>query len=237
MHAAPFVVIHYMITYCFAALGATGSAADTLDATRLATARPWMDANAPIEQRVQLLLTAMTTEEKVNQTLNDFCTPGRKQARPSDPEGKTPMVCSDADIASEGMRYLFKFCGGHNASECTAARNRIAAAANRSRLGIPLSWAEETLHGSMYSPQYPMPINLGSTWNDSLVTAVGAQTAAVARAVGINIGLSPVVNMYPDPRFGRLQEGFSEVRICCHYRVPRHYCAHWFGIRRHRTRT
>ena len=40
--------------------------------------------------------------------------------------------------------------------------------------------------------------------------AVGAQTAAVARAVGINIGLSPVVNMFPDPRFGRLQEGFSE---------------------------
>eukprot|EP01052_Picozoa_sp_SAG31_P059472 SAG31_NODE_18768_length_623_cov_1.185115_2_plen_73_part_01 len=62
----------------------------------------------------------------------------------------------------------------------------------------------------MYGPQYPMPINLGSTWNDSLVTAIGAQTAAVARAVGINIGLSPVVNMYPDPRFGRLQEGFSE---------------------------
>ena len=79
-------------------------------------ARPWLDSSAPIAQRVQLLLAAMTTEEKVNQTLNDYCTPGRKLARPSDPAGAAPMVCSDADIASEGMRYLFKFCGGKNAS-------------------------------------------------------------------------------------------------------------------------
>jgi beta-glucosidase len=199
---------HALIALAISTSPATTSTPAAADLA--AVGRPWLDATLPIPERVSMLLKAMTTEEKVNQTLNDFCTPGRKQPRPSDPAGAVAMVCSDADIASEGMRYLFKFCGGKNASECAAARNRISAAANRSRLGIPLSWAEETLHGSMYSPQYPMPINMGSTWNETIVTAIGAQTAAVARAVGINIGLSPVVNMYPDPRFGRLQEGFSE---------------------------
>ena len=47
----------------------------------------------------------MTTEEKVNQTLNDYCTPGRKLARPSDPAGAAPMVCSDADIAATDVNW------------------------------------------------------------------------------------------------------------------------------------
>ena len=88
-------------------------------------------------------------------------------------------------------------------------------AKEQSRLGIPISFkfAEETLHGSLYLlriPQYPMPINLGCTWNDSLVEQVFSETAWQASAVGINVGLSPVVNMFPDARFGRMQEGFSE---------------------------
>jgi beta-glucosidase len=175
----------YAMMFCMLAAAAAAPAGNV-------AGRPWLDASAPIETRVQLLLSAMTVEEKVNQTLNDWCTPGRKQPSPADPGGTVPMVCSDADYASEGMRYMFKFCGGKNASECVARRNQLSAAANRSRLGIPVSFAEETLHGGMYSPQYPMPINMGSTWNDSLVTALNAEVAAVARSVGINIGLSPV---------------------------------------------
>ena len=53
--------------------------------------RPWLDARAPIARRVQLLLSA-TIEEKVNQTLDDFCTPGRKIARPADPSGTAVAV-------------------------------------------------------------------------------------------------------------------------------------------------
>ena len=57
-----------------------------------------------------------------------------------------------------------------------------------------------------------MPINLGCTWNDSLVEQVFSEAAWQASAVGINVGLSPVVDMFPDARFGRMQEGFSEAQ-------------------------
>jgi beta-glucosidase len=156
----------------------------------------------------------MTLEEKVNQTLNDYFDGAFGPVVPSDPAGQ-------AAIASEGMRYLFKFCATESprhvkepsmlVAECIQTRNHFQTIAKeQSRLGIPISFAEETLHGSLYSPQYPMPINLGCTWNDSLVEQVFSETAWQASAVGINVGLSPVVNMFPDARCGRMQEGFSE---------------------------
>jgi beta-glucosidase len=168
--------------------------------------RPWLAPDKPIAERVAALLEQMTLEEKVNQTLNDFYHGGMSPAGLPGPG--TP---GERAIASEGMRYLFKFCLNANLTECIAHRNHFATvAATQTRLGIPLSFATETLHGSAYGPQYPNPINLGSTWNTSLVTAVFSQTAAMAAATGVNVGLSPVVNMYNDPRFGRFQEGFSE---------------------------
>ena len=123
-----------------------------------------------------------------------------------------------AIIASEGMRYLFKFCsaqqtgpGRHPLTDCINTINHFQTLAkDKSRLGIPLSFSEETLHGTIYAPQLPMPINLGCSWNESLVEQGFKHTAAALTMVGGNIGLSPVVNMFPDPRFGRLQEGFSE---------------------------
>jgi beta-glucosidase len=166
--------------------------------------RPWASAGKPIAERVAALLKEMTLEEKINQTLNDYYDGAMSPGFLPGPEGQRA-------IASEGMRYLFTFCSNKNITACIKNRNHYATvAATQTRLGIPLSFSAETLHGARYGPQYPMPINLGSSWNESLVTEVFSQTAAMAAATGVNIGLSPVVNMFPDPRFGRLQEGFSE---------------------------
>jgi beta-glucosidase len=172
----------------------------------------YKDASQPIDVRVADLLSKMTLEEKVNQTLNDFSNGAFGGGIPTDE--KMQMV-----IASEGMRYLFKFCSttqpktGPDKDEnpLTACINTInhfqTLAKEKSRLGIPISFSLETLHGTIYAPQLPMPINLGCSWNESLVERGFAHTAAALTMVGGNVGLSPVVNMFPDPRFGRLQEG------------------------------
>ena len=163
----------------------------------------YRQASQPIAARVKDLLGRMTLEEKVNQTLNDYADGAFGGGVPADPQGQRA-------IASEGMRYLFKFCTG-NLSSCIDTINHFQTVAKeQSRLGIPISFSLETLHGTIYAPQLPMPINLGSSWNASLVRQGFKHTAAALTAVGGNIGLSPVVNMFPDPRFGRLQEGFSE---------------------------
>eukprot|EP01047_Picozoa_sp_COSAG01_P089894 COSAG01_NODE_21876_length_881_cov_1.223785_1_plen_240_part_00 len=163
----------------------------------------YRDATQPINLRVSDLLRRMTLEEKVNQTLNDFADGAFGGGIPKDE--KLQKV-----IASEGMRYLFKFCTG-TLGECIGTINHFQTIArHKTRLGIPISFSEETLHGSIFAPQLPMPINLGCSWNLSLVEQGFKHTAAALTMVGGNIGLSPVVNMFPDPRFGRLQEGFSE---------------------------
>ena len=56
------------------------------------------------------------------------------------------------------MRYLFKFCPG-NLTECINTRNHFQTiAVTQTRLGIPISFSEETLHGSIYAPQYVGPL-------------------------------------------------------------------------------
>ena len=82
-----------------AASGSTTSAgAGVVEAGAL-----YRQAGAPIAERVADLLKRMTLEEKVNQTLNDFYAGAFGPGVPADPAGQMA-------IASEGMRYMFKFC-------------------------------------------------------------------------------------------------------------------------------
>ena len=55
-----------------------------------------------------------------------------------------------------------------------------------------------------------MPVNQGATWNRTLVRLIGRAIAIEARAIGVDTVFAPVVNLWTDPRFGRLQEGYSE---------------------------
>ena len=48
------------------------------------------------------------------------------------------------------------------------------------------------------------------SWNTTLARAIAEVIAAEANAIGVDTVFAPVVNMMPDPRFGRLQEGFGE---------------------------
>ena len=188
-----------------ALLGAGGVVAVATPSSAADSQQPlYKDADAPIASRITDLISRMTLEEKVNQTLNDFMCGGMgPQPLPTDRTGQLALV-------SEGMRYLFKFCSGDIATCINTINHYQTLAKEGTRLGIPVSFSLETLHGSMFAPQLPMPVNLGCSWNESMVEQGFVYTAAALTMIGGNIGLSPVVNMFPDPRFGRLQEGFSE---------------------------
>jgi beta-glucosidase len=81
-----------------------------------------------------------------------------------------------------------------------------------SRLGIPVVFHEECLHGhaARDATSFPQPIGLGATFNPDLVEALFTMTAYEARVRGTHQALTPVVDVARDPRWGRVEETYGE---------------------------
>jgi beta-glucosidase len=82
----------------------------------------------------------------------------------------------------------------------------------RSRLGIPVIFHEECLHGEAApgGTSFCQPIGLAATFDPELVEALYTMTAAEARSRGAHQALTPVVDVARDPRWGRVEETFGE---------------------------
>ncbi|MGH7989945.1 MAG: glycoside hydrolase family 3 N-terminal domain-containing protein, partial [Limisphaerales bacterium] len=116
--------------------------------------------------------------------------------RPSD-AGSTP---SDAGV-------------GKNARETAELTNTIQKFfIENSRLGIPVIFHEECLHGhaAIGATSFPQPIGLGATFNPDLVERLFTMTAEEARVRGAHQALTPVVDVARDPRWGRVEETYGE---------------------------
>src|SRR5665213_89633 len=80
-----------------------------------------------------------------------------------------------------------------------------------SRLGIPVFFHEECLHGhaAIGATSFSQPIGLGATFNPNLVRALYAMAAEETRVRGAHQALTPVVDVARDPRWGRVEETFG----------------------------
>ena len=76
------------------------------------------------------------------------------------------------------------------------------------RLGIPVLFHEESLHGfaAKDATAFPQSIGLASTWNPDLIREINDLIAGEVRARGVHLVLSPVVDVARDPRWGRIEE-------------------------------
>ncbi len=83
---------------------------------------------------------------------------------------------------------------------------------NHTRLGIPVLFHEESLHGFVApkATSFPIPMALGSSWNPDLVKKIFNVAALEARSRGTGLVLAPVVNIARDPRWGRTGETYGE---------------------------
>jgi beta-glucosidase len=186
----------------------------------VAAATPaYKDSAAPVEARVEDLLARMTLDEKVAQMLSiwdakseifdaklelDPAKMARKFpngigqfARPSDATGpSSPRVVPGRDVRGT-IRLV------------NALQNY---AVSRTRLGIPILFHEEGLHGyaARGATSFPQAIGLASSWDPALVRAVNVITAREIRARGVSLALTPVVDVARDPRWGRIEETFGE---------------------------
>jgi len=178
----------------------------------------YRDASSPIDARVADLLGRMTLEEKVGQ-LEGFWvmdTPERPGDRRFLVDGKV-VQSKAAKWLKSGIgtiSFLSDFLGKSDAPQIMIARRNAVQQwlLENTRLGIPALFHGEALHGAMTSgaTSFPQAIGLGSTWDPELIEEMFGVVAQESRSVGNALVLAPVLDLARDPRFGRVEEMYSE---------------------------
>lgn len=169
----------------------------------------YKQADAPLEKRVEDLIHEMTLEEKVRQ-LDLYSGAIGLFDKHSDETHAAP----NAQFMPEKARVLWGDLGVgavHDiyptAEQANAIQKWVVA---HNRLGIPVLFIEEALHGFNRGSVFPAPIALAATWSRDTAQRTGAAIASEARSTGVGMILAPVLDLARDPRWGRVEEDFGE---------------------------
>jgi beta-glucosidase len=201
--------------------GASEAAASTTSqrtsrsaAKSAATDAPYKNAGLPAEKRVADLLSRMSLEEKAAQMM---CVWQKKAETLVDADGNFDLQKARASFKDgHGLGQVGRPSDagkGQDARQMAELTNAIQKFfIERSRLGIPVMFHEECLHGqaAIGGTSFSQPIGLGATFNPKLVEELFTMTAAEARLRGTHQALTPVVDVARDPRWGRVEETYGE---------------------------
>jgi beta-glucosidase len=168
----------------------------------------------PAPKRVRDLLARMTLEEKAaqmvclwrerpNTLLDDKGEFDPAKAKRAFQGGAAPGQVARPSDAGKGKN-------ARQMAELTNAIQKFFL--ENSRLGIPVLFHEECLHGhwAIDGTNFPQPIALAGTFDPGLVERLFAMAAEEARVRGAHQALAPVVDVARDPRWGRCEETFGE---------------------------
>ena len=147
-----------------------------------------------MDRYVSTLMAKMTLEEKIGQL--NLPTVG------FDVTG--PVLSKDV----EGKIQKGLVGGVFNTFTPVAVRKLQEKALKETRLGIPLLFGFDVIHG--HRTIFPIPLGLSCTWNMDLIQNTAAIAAAESTADGLNWTFSPMVDIARDPRWGRVSEGAGE---------------------------
>ena len=149
------------------------------------------------EARIDSLLAAMTLEEKAGQ-MNQYTSF-------YDVTGPPPQ----SGTAEARFRQVREGLVGSMLNVSGAANTRkIQELALESRLGIPVLFAFDVIHG--FRQQFPVPLAEAATWDTALVEQGARWAAREASAYGLHWTFAPMVDVSPDARWGRIVEGAGE---------------------------
>ena len=177
----------------------------------------YLDPKRPIDERVDDLMSRMTLKEKVGQ-LNLPCVyvdelgkdiPSKTEACRKFTAGTYTQeigpACGFFTLADEILKQ-----GARQQAEYFNELQRIAL--TQTRLKIPVMQDEEGTHGAMFpgGTVFPEGLAVGSSFDLDLVKAIYAAAAAEARAVGVHMLSTLVMEVDRDPRMGRNEEAYTE---------------------------
>jgi beta-glucosidase-like glycosyl hydrolase len=178
----------------------------------------YRDAKIPVSERVRDLLSRMTIEEKVAQlecATNKPVVPGMRleSALEGDHLNETLLK----KVFANGMgtyAFMDEFAGMSGDAHSGADHRNLLQTwvLKNTRLGIPIMFHGEALHGAMVkgATSFPEAVALGSTWDPPLLEQMFSTVAIEERALGNTLVLAPVFDLSRDPRYGRVEEMYSE---------------------------
>jgi beta-glucosidase len=159
----------------------------------------YLNAELPVQVRIDDLISRMTLEEKVAQLrIEDFI------------YDYTDTVKLYEQLKNGlGMLSSYQL----NLEQTVESRNLIQKfVIDNTRLGIPVVFLDEGLHGLMKpdATSFPQAIGLACSWDTDLYERVYTVVAHEMRSRGAQIALSPVLDVCRDPRWGRVDETYGE---------------------------
>jgi beta-glucosidase len=174
---------------------------DTQNTATVSDSRVTRSSESPVRftelrnpEKVDSVLALMTLEEKVGQL--NLLSSGFAETGP---------------VLSEEYREMIfeaKLGGVFNAHtvEHTLDLQRIAV--EETRLGIPLLFAFDVIHG--HRTIFPVPLAESATWDPELIKKASRISAKEASAAGLHWTFTPMIDISPDPRWGRIVESHGE---------------------------
>ena len=180
----------------------------------------YKEADASVEDRVADLLGRMTVEEKVGQLCCpmgwEMYTKTKKGVEASEVYKKRmaemPVGSFWAVLRADPWTQKTLETGLNPETAAMALNALQRYAVEKTRLGIPVLFAEECPHGHMAigTTVFPTSLAQASTWNEELIYRMGEAIALEARLQGAGIGYGPVLDVAREPRWSRMEETFGE---------------------------
>lgn len=151
-----------------------------------------------IRMKVDELLSKMTLEEKIGQ-LNQYTS--RWEMTGPAPQGKGEQELLEMIRKGQVGSML-------NVTGALATRNAQELAVKNSRLGIPLIFGYDVIHG--YKTMFPIPLATAASWDPSAAELSARVAATETAASGVHWTFAPMVDIARDARWGRIMEGAGE---------------------------
>jgi beta-glucosidase len=174
---------------------------------------PYEDPRLPGPARVEDLLARLTLEEKAGLLFHTM-------GGPQGPGGPLRGMPAAEDLVAERHMNHFNLAGGGAARDLAAWHNALQAAAERTRLGIPVTLSSDPRHAYTDNPATSLFAGSFSLWPEPLgLAAIGDPVvtqalADIARqeylAVGIRVALHPMADLATEPRWARINGTFGE---------------------------
>jgi beta-glucosidase len=166
---------------------------------------PYKDPSLPIQDRVEDLLRRMTLEEKVEQITGGW----ESRVEVIDPTGTYTAQKAREDLFHEWDVTEIRLTPRNAAILRNGVQRYLR---EKGRLGIPVLFQGEGLHGFMEygSTSFPQALGLASTWDPSLVKRIFKAIGDEASSRGVEQVFSPVLDIARDPRWGRTEETYGE---------------------------
>src|SRR6266699_2767066 len=181
------------------------------------------DSRAPIEKRIDDLLSQMTLEEKTCQTATLYGV-GRGRTGAEPPlKDELPTPGWKNQTWKDGIANIDEHLNGIGPNGqsvyATDIRKHVWAMnevqrffIEETRLGIPVDFTNEGLRGvaAPVSTSFPAEIGMGPTWDPGLVREMGRITGVEARALGYTNVYAPTLDVSRDQRWGRVEDTYGE---------------------------